>query len=334
MLPLLWYALSSSSEFAYQSVWSLGSWLAACLVLYDKTPTYGSEPFGWAWTFAWGYLFGVLRVLVPPDMPWGWYVFWMPTMAISAVFMCQDRTAWQLIIWTTAMFVLRFFVYAFYLFYIVNPVKWRIFPFNLFSQSWQASKPRWYARNVRELDTIRDTKLCERCNKIVGKSSLIVGSRWPVTMMVEWHDFGSKESFWMACKPKDQQHSTDQQPLTQSSEEAEQSVMGQLPISQSTGSQSISEQCLAEQPTEQPAKKIQLLGGSSCSLCNLLWYSMSAKRRTTESFGVLKDPKPGLRLKIWEERPLTLYTYVQLFWGEVPLGTRILVHREQIFAKR
>jgi hypothetical protein len=277
-------------------------------------------------------------------LPLGWHVFWMPIMAITAVFICRDRTARQLMIWTTAMIGLRIFVNVFYLFYVtVTPFKWAIFPFNLFSQRWQASKSRWYPCNAREPDTIRDTKLCERCNTIVGNSGLIIGSRWPLTRMLEWHSFGSKERFWTECRPKDQQPRKDQQsftdgqPFTQSSEEAiqvEQSTAEQLPISQFTRVQPISEQCPAEQPTEQHAKKIQALGGSSCTLCNLLWYSMSAKRRMMDLLWVPKYPSQGLRLKIWEERPLTLYTYVQLFWGEIPLGTRILVHREGNFANR
>lgn len=39
-----------------------------------------------------------------------------------------------------------------------------------------------------------------------------------------------------------------------------------------------------------------------------------------------------LRVKIWEERPLSLYTYAQLYWGEVAIGARLLIHRQKLFA--
>ncbi|RWA11050.1 hypothetical protein EKO27_g4046 [Xylaria grammica] len=39
-----------------------------------------------------------------------------------------------------------------------------------------------------------------------------------------------------------------------------------------------------------------------------------------------------LKVKVWEERPLSPYTYAQLYWGEIAIGARILVHRQKLFA--
>ncbi|KAH7363692.1 heterokaryon incompatibility protein-domain-containing protein [Pyrenochaeta sp. MPI-SDFR-AT-0127] len=320
-LPLLWYFAGRYSSFAYQSIWSLGFWLIACVVLYDRTPSY-SDDFGGAWTFAWGYFFGIVRVVVPPKMPVAWYVFWIPTMTVSAVYVCRDRTALQLIIWTTVMFVLRFFVYGFYLFCLFNP---DIFPFNWFSARWRRCKPRWYPLIARQPDNAfpSSMRLCKRCDKLVGKSSLIMGSRLPFTKMTEWHDFGSKESFWLACNPVKQNPSTVQTSISQPSEvqSSEQSSEAQ-----SSEPQSSAEQPLTEESMEQPAEQTESTTGPPCPFCNLLWFSMSKKRRTG-SLWAPKKPKSNLRVKIWEERPLTLCTYVQLYWGEISLGTRILVHR-------
>ena len=49
-------------------------------------------------------------------------------------------------------------------------------------------------------------------------------------------------------------------------------------------------------------------------------------------FSMHRDPNAELRVKVWQERPLSLYTYAQLFWGEVALGARLLVHRNDHFA--
>ena len=44
-----------------------------------------------------------------------------------------------------------------------------------------------------------------------------------------------------------------------------------------------------------------------------------------------QDLSADLRVKVWEERPLSLYTYLQLFCGEIAIGARLLVHRDELF---
>ncbi|KAJ3563321.1 hypothetical protein NPX13_g8244 [Xylaria arbuscula] len=90
------------------------------------------------------------------------------------------------------------------------------------------------------------------------------------------------------------------------------------------------------------------LDPKSCDFCCLIWHSMSLGRRRSlvevaihgieDRFNgsylpLPTDPSDALRLKIWEERPLSPYTYTQLYWGEIAIGARILIHREKLFAE-
>lgn len=59
-----------------------------------------------------------------------------------------------------------------------------------------------------------------------------------------------------------------------------------------------------------------------------------AGRFTSSSLTLPVDITEDSRLKVWEERPLSPYTYAQLYWGEVAIGARILVYRWKLFAKR
>ena len=113
-----------------------------------------------------------------------------------------------------------------------------------------------------------------------------------------------------------------------------------IPISESTGVQSISEPC----PAEQPAKNILLLEGFSCSMSNLRWYCMSAKRWTTKSIWASKDPKPALRPKIWQHHwnciPTCNYSGVSSPWnthsGSSAAGFRqtLVLPRNLIYKRR
>ncbi|KAF2398537.1 HET-domain-containing protein, partial [Trichodelitschia bisporula] len=71
---------------------------------------------------------------------------------------------------------------------------------------------------------------------------------------------------------------------------------------------------------------------SPCHLCHLFWYSIGEGRRREIVLGAVW-PRAGrvkekLRVRVVERRPLSSYTYVQLFLGERPVGVRLLVHRE------
>ncbi|OTB01394.1 hypothetical protein M426DRAFT_323533 [Hypoxylon sp. CI-4A] len=62
---------------------------------------------------------------------------------------------------------------------------------------------------------------------------------------------------------------------------------------------------------------------TTCFVCHLLWFPMSESRRES----LTGSPLGPLKIKVWEERPLSSYTYVQLHSGKKALGSRLLVHR-------
>ena len=68
-----------------------------------------------------------------------------------------------------------------------------------------------------------------------------------------------------------------------------------------------------------------------CRVCNLLLHSMSEGRRQRLMVVDMESPGPGVggrfRVRVWEERPISSYTYVQLFKGREAVGARLLVHR-------
>ncbi|KAM5350075.1 hypothetical protein ACJ41O_006580 [Fusarium nematophilum] len=68
----------------------------------------------------------------------------------------------------------------------------------------------------------------------------------------------------------------------------------------------------------------------SCNVCNILWHSISDKGTKTLQE---ENKKGAFKVKVWEERPLSLYTYVQLFKNGREVGARLLVHREKLFQK-
>lgn len=107
-----------------------------------------------------------------------------------------------------------------------------------------------------------------------------------------------------------------------------------------------------------------------CRLCQLLWHSISEQRRNAITWGrrwlwihsVQKargtiyahltgtsgttsgDPatfwarfKPkavSLFVKVWEERPITRYTFAQLLLGNTAVGARLLIPRGEISTQR
>ncbi|KAF9774766.1 hypothetical protein IL306_007202 [Fusarium sp. DS 682] len=61
---------------------------------------------------------------------------------------------------------------------------------------------------------------------------------------------------------------------------------------------------------------------SSCFVCNLLLLSLSDK-----GMEAARVSAECLRIKVWDERPLSLHTYVQLHVGKYAVGARLLVER-------
>jgi hypothetical protein len=82
-----------------------------------------------------------------------------------------------------------------------------------------------------------------------------------------------------------------------------------------------------------------------CHLCCLFWYSIGTNPRDGTELSSenefssnlrsntvnAKSSETALRVKIWEERPLCLYTYTQLYMGDKAIGARILIHSDKLF---
>ena len=89
----------------------------------------------------------------------------------------------------------------------------------------------------------------------------------------------------------------------------------------------------------------------SCHLCHLFWFSISKTTRdklatgpstsipddnwgSEESTESAQPQDLALRVRVWEERPLSLYTYAELLTGNKPLSARVLIRRGEPFQKR
>lgn len=289
-------------------------WFVLMGILHNQMLPYNKN-FGFLWIGAWWLSFHAMMFAFSPDMPWLWY----PMMAIIVFGLGfgfrPDQSLLGFYLWSITIIVVRIVLFCIYLLYIVNKNTANLFPFNLFSHKWRLSNPRWFPLSLRPLDPLNNPSLCERCDALTRKSRLIMGSSSYITYLVEWHDFWSKDELASRFKePKDKQEATNQ---PKDKQEA------------------------TKQPLPFPEP--------SCHLCCLIWYSMSPRRQEEIAASVKptgdtqledsslsrpQDPSAELRVKVWEERPLSLYTYMQLFCGEIAVGARLLVHREELFTTR
>ncbi|KFA73863.1 hypothetical protein S40288_00887 [Stachybotrys chartarum IBT 40288] len=255
--------------------------------------------FGLLWFAAWFFSLHTIMYAFAPDMPVLWYVLMVGTVAGLGYVIRPDESLGRLVLCCAAIFASRFFFFYVYGFYFVLKQRADLFPFNYFSSDWRTSKPPWHPLNLRAADSLNSTDLCQRCHDLTSESKLIMGSSTYLTKMTEWHNFWTRYEFGL-------------QFFHSSSEDAE---------------------ALDSSST---------LPTSSCHLCCLIWYSMSTARQQTvisrlsegtTANATVQLPEPDdayaeLRVKVWEERPLSRYTYMQLFWGDVAVGARLLVHRE------
>ncbi|KAI0113323.1 heterokaryon incompatibility protein-domain-containing protein [Daldinia grandis] len=281
-------------------------WFVSIGVLHNQMWPYNVD-FDWRWIGAWYLLLLALLHTFAPSMPIPWYIMWVGIIIGLGYGFRPDHSLLGFILWALTIWVLRFLLFFVYMFYFSGPPSPDLFPFNLFSHKWMMSKPRWYPLNLRH-DHLNNARLCERCDSFTSKSKLIMGSSLLFTPLAETHDFWTRDEF----KSQFETHNFAQQ--------------------------------VACDNTTVPSE-------SPCRLCCLFWYSMSLKRQqaikeskdpvdepihggNVEHSGSPIPPKPDekLRIKVWEERPLSLYTYMQLLCGEKPIGSRLLIHRNNDFA--
>lgn len=246
------------------------------------------------WWFAWIWLSIVLRGALPPNTAVLWHILSLSLILILGLVTHPERSLGGFVWWTSLIFIFRLVFYPVYVAYFYSPLKYTLFPLNLFSGKWKISSPKWYPET--------SGGLCPRCRKITTGSKLILGSNAFLTRLVERHEFwGSMEKLWRSARQ------------------------------------------------------------SQCHMCHLFWYSISEQRRKEfvwlsvysagriqnrssasnaaslvfkNSARVQKNTAAGLSVKIWEERPLSSYTYAQLFYGDMAIGARLLIHRNDIFETR
>ncbi|KAK5652036.1 hypothetical protein OQA88_10939 [Cercophora sp. LCS_1] len=266
-----------------------------------------SEEFGWLCIIAWFIHLQTMQCCFAPSMPYVFYPCMLGILVGLGFAIRPDVSLGRFTLWTSTVWVLRFILYGGYVFYYLGfNISWQFFPFSYFSHSWRVSKPRWFPLSSRNADSFNHESLCTRC-AFVDSSRLIMGSRRRFVRMVEWHAFYTREEFIAKFDP-----------TTSADTEA------------------------ATTTTATPK--------SDCRLCLLLWHSMTPRRRGALASSVQRPgveqqpqlsssdlPEPNdrtaeLRVKVWEERPLSPFTYMQLHWGSTAVGARLLVHRGELFS--
>ncbi len=263
-----------------------------------------NEYFDLTWACAWWLLFTACVYAMAPGMQLSWYGMWYGIMAATAFLIRPDQSKARFVSWAVIIFVLRAVIYTLYATWLTKDLNIAFLSSNHFVQTWRMSSSSvWYPLSSRD-PTLQDhPTLCERCDRMTAKSGLIMGSSLYFTKLVEWHTYWSRKELCFAFREED----------------------------------------LSNQPNINSSE----FDAKRCGLCSLLWHSMSLKRReniiaSTIGEGVASTISPDLslpinaneelRVKIWEERPLSLYTYAQLYWGEVAIGARLLIHRQKLFA--
>ena len=296
-----------AGNYRYYGPWYVGVvvliWVITIGILHDQMWPYNEE-FGWRWIGAWFLLLQAFQFSFPPSMPPLWYPMQLGIVIGLGFAFRPDLSLGGFTLWAVTIWAIRMVLYYLYVFYVLGfAVSGDMFPFTLFSHRWRKGRANWHPLASRNPDSLNHTTLCEQCDGFTSKSNLIMGSSY-LTRLVEWHEFWAWDEFSSKFKPP-----VDEVALDADSDFPE----------------------------------------SSCHLCCLLWYSISPTRREKLAADVvslgstgqldggpfkLQDPSNALRIKIWEERPISPYTYLQLWWGETAAGARLLVHRDDIFASR
>jgi hypothetical protein len=138
---------------------------------------------------AWFLSFHVIIYAFASFMPVVWYLLWAGIAFGLGFAFRSDQSLWGFYLWDVTIILLRALFYAAYILYYLNTMTAELFPFYFFSHKWRMSSPRWFPLNSRNLNSLNDVALCERCDRFIIKSKLIMGSSLYLTRLVEWHDF-------------------------------------------------------------------------------------------------------------------------------------------------
>ena len=251
-------------------------------------------PMTFRWVLVWWLALVTFVNILPPAFPIGWHIVWVPVIYLLGLWTRPDTSIRPFFLWLVVIWIPRFPVYALYVLYFRFWVRDRLFPFNLFSHKWRQSHPQWFPLSFLAYDP---------AIKSLGLCQVCDRVMSQSKLVMGSSRYLTRMEEWHDYKTL---------------EDLECSVSNEV---------------------------------QSCHLCHILWYSISKNRRDTltmnlcsstgrhspSSEGSNQSMQPRasvLRIKIWEERPLSLYTYGQLYLDEETLGVRILIHREELFQGR
>jgi hypothetical protein len=280
-------------------------WVYTTVICHDKIWVY--MPFD-RWIF-WIAVFNTISLALNRSRPIQWHPLGVAILAFTGFTIRPDLSIVRLVLWELCFCATLIPLYIWFLHIWLFPEVY-LYPYNRFSKEWKLGSARWYPVN-RRADL--QSNLCQSCNCFTASSNLIMGPKRPsMVRLLERHELN------------------------------------------------ISFEDLRYQATR---------SGLRCQLCRLLWHSISGQRRkviiwgrrwlwihsfrkvrqaffsqTNGAFSTAscdpaafwthsKSESVPLAVKIWEERPITRYTFVQLFSGDSAIGSRLLIHRGEISAR-
>ncbi|KAI0802136.1 heterokaryon incompatibility protein-domain-containing protein [Xylaria sp. FL0064] len=263
-----------------------------------------NEHFDLSWVFAWWLLYTALLFALAPGMSLYWYGMWYGIMGATALGIRPDQSETRFVLWATVIIALRAIIYTIYASWLTRDLLYpALFSSNFFVNKWRVSNSVWYPLSSRDPRFQGHSYLCEKCDQLTKGSNLIMGSSSYFTKLVEWHSYWSRKEL---CARFGVDTSINQPSITGS----------------------------------EPDMK-------HCGLCSLIWHSMSLRRRdniiasteisngvrniTTSDLPLPTNTGDELRVKVWEERPLSPHTYAQLYWSDIAIGARLLLHRQKLF---
>lgn len=195
-------------------------------------------------------------------------------------------------------------VYPLYLFCLWSDPS-EVVPFRFWSAQWRVRRARFSSPRalafVPDDDRSSFDRLCSTCAEIVSRSGLLVGSSRLLTPMTEWYDlYASLERLERSLtRPCDPCHLCTL--LWHSVSQQSRRVM----LAEDRNLRDQLRQCLT-QNSDSPSLPVSY-------------------KKLQASHGQLMR----LQVKVWEVRPISKYSYVQLFRGNKPVGARLLVTREK-----
>lgn len=186
MHPLLFWSLFLWWAFYLSKAYQDYLYVASSLVLmYSMRPRLQQSK-SLIWLSAWAFLFRILHSFFQRRRSWFWQAFWVVIVIQSRIKMRPNTSLERFMEWTALLFGLRLAVVPVEIFYSVVEDKSQAFPFSIISPWWRLSKPLWQPAAKKHWLKHTDG-LCPACQSFTRASNLIMGSKLPLTRLVEWH---------------------------------------------------------------------------------------------------------------------------------------------------